>query len=448
MENDPLATYLEALARDDCYRVEKVLKAAPYETTEVVSFVGANEAALGPFVRKRLNGDVPLGVAYRVLWEAQRAGRRHRHLPRIYDVHESDGDLVVVMEYVAGRTLRDEVYERDASLALAQRLFPLLCDGVSELHEEVAPPLIHRDLKPTNVIVSEANLTIIDFGIARSFREGAESDTAHFGTRSYAPPEQFGYGQTDVRSDVYALGMILYYLVTERDPSPAVAANGFAEPDVPPCLRPVLQRACAFDPSARFPSARALKEAFSAAVAHAAAAPVAPSPTPVAPALLPISAEPTFAPAQERRPPYGVSMGTAPTPPLPRVPDGRWARRVRSGFSSLGGTEIAGLVWDGALFFLWVLFMIAASQMPFSPGEEYRGWPLGLLMVLFWGFAIPFFSGAALLIADWRVARRMFPALQGHPVRWRLVAGGGLMAMGVLVVWITSVVALAMGLPC
>lgn len=455
MENDPLATYLEALARDDCYRVEKVLKAAPYETTEVVSFVGANEAALGPFVRKRLNGDVPLGAAYRVLWEAQRAGRRHRHLPRIYDVHESDGDLVVVMEYVAGRTLRDEVYERDASLALALRLFPLLCDGASELHEEVAPPLIHRDLKPTNVIVSEANLTIIDFGIARSFREGAESDTAHFGTRSYAPPEQFGYGQTDVRSDVYALGMILYYLVTERDPSPAVAANGFAEPDVPPCLRPVLQRACAFDPSARFPSARALKEAFSAAVVRAPVAPVqprmpvAPAPPrmPAAPVPPPISAEPAFAAVRERQGLYGVSAGIVPAPPSPSVPDGRWARRVRSGFSSLGGTEIAGLVWDGALFFLWVFFMIAALQMPFSPGEEYREWPLGLLMVLFWGFAVPFFSGAALLIADWRVARRMFPALQGHPVRWRLVAGGGLMAIGVLVVWITSAAALAMGFP-
>ncbi|MCI8305537.1 MAG: DUF5067 domain-containing protein [Enterorhabdus sp.] len=132
-----------------------------------------------------------------------------------------------------------------------------------------APPLIHRDLKPSNIVVSDGGLTIIDFGIARAFREGAGADTTHFGTRSYAPPEQFGYGQTDVRSGVYALGMLLYYLVTERDPDARVATGGFAEPDVPPMLRPVLQRACAFDPAARFSSVRALKAAFLAAMASA-----------------------------------------------------------------------------------------------------------------------------------------------------------------------------------
>ena len=253
MEHDPLATYLEALARDDCYRVHRVLKTNPHETTEVVFFVGANDAALGPFVRKRISGEVPLGSAYGLLAEAQRTGHRFRHLPRIYDVHERDGDLVVVMEFVGGRTLRDVVYERDASVALAREVFPILCDGVIELHEGFAPPLIHRDLKPSNIVVSDGGLTIIDFGIARAFHEGAGADTTHFGTRSYAPPEQFGYGQTDVRSDVYALGMLLYYLVTERDPDARVATGGFADPDVPPMLRPVLQRACAFDPPPAFP---------------------------------------------------------------------------------------------------------------------------------------------------------------------------------------------------
>ena len=251
MENDPLAAYLDALARDVCYRVDEVLKTAPHETTEVVYFVGANAAELGPFVRKRIAVDAAMGDAYGHLFQAQRDGRRFRHLPRIYDVHTTGNELVVVMEYIQGRTLRDEVYERDGSVALAAQWFPLLCDGVMELHEQFSPPLIHRDLKPTNIVVSDAGLTIIDFGIARAFREGAAGDTAHFGTRCYAPPEQFGYGQTDERSDVYALGMLLYYLLAERDPSPSVAAAGFAGPEVPFALRPVLQRACAFDPAAR-----------------------------------------------------------------------------------------------------------------------------------------------------------------------------------------------------
>lgn len=172
MENDPLAAYLAALARDDCYRVDEVLKTAPHETTEVVYFVGANAAELGPFVRKRIAVDAAMGDAYGHLFRAQRAGRRFRHLPRIYDVHTTGDELVVVMEYIQGRTLRDEVYERDGSLALAAQWFPLLCDGVMELHEQFSPPLIHRDLKPSNIVVSDAGLTIIDFGIARAFREG------------------------------------------------------------------------------------------------------------------------------------------------------------------------------------------------------------------------------------------------------------------------------------
>ncbi len=148
MENDPLAAYLAALARDDCYRVDEVLKTVPHETTEVVYFVGANAAELGPFVRKRIAVDAAMGDAYGHLFRAQRAGRRFRHLPRIYDVHTTGDELVVVMEYIQGRTLRDEVYERDGSLALAAQWFPLLCDGVMELHEQFSPPLIHRDLKP------------------------------------------------------------------------------------------------------------------------------------------------------------------------------------------------------------------------------------------------------------------------------------------------------------
>ncbi|MFR5829033.1 MAG: protein kinase domain-containing protein, partial [Adlercreutzia equolifaciens] len=116
---------------------------------------------------------------------------------------------VVVMEYIQGRTLRDEVYERDGSLALAAQWFPLLCDGVMELHEQFSPPLIHRDLKPTNIVVSDAGLTIIDFGIARVFREGADGDTAHFGTRATRRPSSSATGRL-TSYDVYALGMPLY----------------------------------------------------------------------------------------------------------------------------------------------------------------------------------------------------------------------------------------------
>lgn len=89
-------------------------------------------------------------------------------------------------------------------------------------------PVIHRDLKPSNIIVSGvryaadagmtfSSLVIIDLGIARVWRDGADADTVKFGTRSYAPPEQFGFGQTSVRSDIYALGALLFFCLTGTD---------------------------------------------------------------------------------------------------------------------------------------------------------------------------------------------------------------------------------------
>ena len=438
MENDPLAAYLAALARDDCYRVDEVLKTAPHETTEVVYFVGANTAELGPFVRKRIAVDAAMGDAYGHLFQAQRAGRRFRHLPRIYDVHTTGNELVVVMEYIQGRTLRDEVYERDGSVALAAQWFPLLCDGVMELHEQFSPPLIHRDLKPTNIVVSDAGLTIIDFGIARAFREGAAGDTAHFGTRCYAPPEQFGYGQTDERSDVYALGMLLYYLLAERDPSPSVAAAGFAGPEVPFALRPVLQRACAFDPAARFQTVRDLKAAFLAALAAAGGA------SPAARVAGAGAAQAT---------PVGGDLGcpwaataVSAAAPIDDRPHGVVVSRVRRAFSTLSSGETAGLVVDVALLVVWLLFIAVLIAMPFAPDEPYTTWPFWLLAFQYWTFGIPFFTGFLFILTDVRVLRRAAPRLrllQGARLR---ILGIALVVVGVLAVGVTMAIANAMGL--
>ena len=451
MENDPLAAYLAALARDDCYRVDEVLKTAPHETTEVVYFVGANTAELGPFVRKRIAVDAAMGDAYGHLFQAQRAGRRFRHLPRIYDVHTTGNELVVVMEYIQGRTLRDEVYERDGSVALAAQWFPLLCDGVMELHEQFSPPLIHRDLKPTNIVVSDAGLTIIDFGIARAFREGAAGDTAHFGTRCYAPPEQFGYGQTDERSDVYALGMLLYYLLAERDPSPSVAAAGFAGPEVPFALRPVLQRACAFDPAARFQTVRDLKAAFLAALAAAGGA--SPAARVAGAGAARVAGASRVAGAAQATPVGGdlgcpwAATAVSAAAPIDDRPHGVVVSRVRRAFSTLSSGETAGLVVDVALLVVWLLFMAVLIAMPFAPDEPYATWPFWLVAFLYWTFGIPFFTGFLFILTDVRVLRRAAPRLrllQGARLR---ILGIALVVVGVIAVGVTMAIANAMGLP-
>ena len=390
MENDPLATYLHALERDECYRVEKVLKEAPREVTELVYLAGEDGAQLGPFVRKRIRSEAEMGKGYAHLLEAQRAGRRFLHLPRIYDVHQRDGELVVVMEYVEGHTLREEVYRRDPSPQLAAQWFPALCDGVAELHGLAPAPLIHRDLKPTNILVGNGQLTVIDLGIARSFRDGAEADTTHFGTRSYAPPEQFGYGQTDVRSDVYAMGMILYYLLTECDPSPAMVREGFGDERIPAPLRVVLTRACAFDPTARYQTVGQLKAAFLKAMEK------------LEPAKAPLKSE-------------------APKP-----------QPERSADASSRLSVVLGMAWNGALALIWMFLVVVALVAIFVPNEADTQLPLWFRILEYGGiFALPV-TGVAYALLDKRWLRHRIPALAGQTFRKGLVAGLKLVAIGAI----------------
>ena len=257
---------ISALDSSERYRVDAVLKDSGLERTERVYLV-EDASEQGPFIRKIFPAETGANNVYARLLEAQRAGKRFLHLPHILDCTQTESECTVVMEYIAGHTLSDEVYQQDASPQLATRLFPQVCEAVQELHEGFDPAIIHRDIKPSNIMVAWNGVYLIDLGISRSFNTTAHEDTRHLGTKAYAPPEQFGYSQTDERSDVYALGMLLYYILTEQNPDPMLAGSNFADAAIPAELRPVLTRATSFDPANRYQSVRELKKAFLAAAA-------------------------------------------------------------------------------------------------------------------------------------------------------------------------------------
>lgn len=278
-----LAEHLASLDREDSYRVDRILKRSDVETTELVYFEGSGGGSLGPFVRKRIDASAQIGGAYERLFAAQRAGRRFEHLPRIVDCRRVGDELNVVMEYIEGETLGALVDRLGATPDYVRELYPALCDAVGELHAgfamagETPAPVIHRDLKPSNIIVTGANYTlddgltfsslvIIDLGIARVWRDDADADTVKFGTRPYAPPEQYGFGQTSVRSDVYALGALLFFCLTGVDPKPGLDMREQCEMrDIPASLTDVICMAMALDPAKRFASAEALGRATRAA---------------------------------------------------------------------------------------------------------------------------------------------------------------------------------------
>lgn len=265
-----LASHLASCERSGGYRVLEVLKESDFERTEKVVFEGEGGGELGPFVRKRIEASCGLGGAYEQLLVAQRRGLRCPNLPRVLDCWNDGRWLNVVMEWLPGRTLAELVTEGGPSPELAREAVCQIASAVGWLHGGLggSMPIIHRDLKPSNVMVVggadgvPATFVVIDLGIARTWREGAPADTACLGTRSYAPPEQFGFGQTSVRSDVYALGAILFFCLTGEDPAAGrTDAQLAARPGVPPELASVVVRAMSFDPADRYASAADLARA-------------------------------------------------------------------------------------------------------------------------------------------------------------------------------------------
>ena len=234
---------MHAMGIDDAYHVEQVLARGPRGVTELVTIDG-----VGPFVRKK----IPTVLAQRGVWSAL-GGSTCPRLPRVEATYELPDCVAVVLDYVPGPTLEQVVAERgrlqqNEAVNLAQQI----CEAVQELHRL---GILHRDLTPANIIVADDGAHIIDLGIARPLTDTANRnrDTTALGTYGFASPEQYGFAPTDVRSDIYSLGRILGFMLTGVYPddtryTPLLSDDLY----VTPRLRAIVERATAFEPSARY----------------------------------------------------------------------------------------------------------------------------------------------------------------------------------------------------
>lgn len=170
-------------------------------------------------IRKKSKGKMDEIIVNSLLAEANLMKRLdHPSLPRIVDIIDNGVTIFVVMDYIEGESLDKIVKEFGAQPEeLVIGWAKQLCDALSYLHSQ-KPPIIYRDMKPANIMLKpEGNIKIIDFGIAREYKEQSLADTTVLGTKGYAPPEQYS-GQTDIRSDIFALGMTMHHLLTGVDP--------------------------------------------------------------------------------------------------------------------------------------------------------------------------------------------------------------------------------------
>ena len=166
---------------------------------------------------------------------------------KVFYCFEDENETVIVEEFIQGENLHERLEEKNfLTEPQAREILLQMCDGLSELH---AKKIIHRDIKPANLILQGGKIRLIDFDAARIFKAGQEVDTNPLGTKGYAPPEQFGSGQTDPRSDIYALGKTIEFLLGGN-------CGG---------LKKILDKCTELDPKNRFQNVDELKIALTSA---------------------------------------------------------------------------------------------------------------------------------------------------------------------------------------
>lgn len=172
-------------------------------------------------------------------------------VPNIYEMMETEEGLLLIEEYIKGTSLTDTVAPNLSDKMLEEWICNIgcdICDILNVLHT-MNPPIIHRDIKPDNIILSKDGLYFVDFNISREYTGENKRDTLIMGTKDFAAPEQFGFKESDIRTDIYAVGATLKYLFDK--------CNCKSEK-----LERVISKSMNFTPEKRYDSASDMKTAL------------------------------------------------------------------------------------------------------------------------------------------------------------------------------------------
>jgi serine/threonine-protein kinase len=312
------------------------------------------------------------------------ANLSHPHLPRVTDHFSIPGKgQYLVMDFVDGEDLAS-ILERQGTVPVQQAVewVVQVADALEYLHEQ-EPPVLHRDIKPANIRITRKNQAmLVDFGLVKLYSPGLQTTMgARAVTPGYAPPEQYGKGKTDERTDIYALGATLYHILTGVEPLESVqrvSGQGMPtaaqiDPQIPPALSQAVERSLALDPGRRFQNASEFRQALIASLeapaglvqpeqAAAAAYRPAPSGQPVSKPL------PGAQPARPASAPAGAAAHPASKPAArpPSHPAARPASQPRPA-SRKGWISVTTIV---VLLVLCMLAALVVGGLALSSGPS------------------------------------------------------------------------------
>lgn len=176
---------------------------------------------------------------------------RSEFLPQIYEVVRGNDEAIVMEEYIEGMSVGDVLqgglYTEEGVVQICRHV----CDALSVLH---CNGIIHRDIKPDNVMVTKNGaVKVIDFNASKEYKQDAEKDTKVLGTTGYAAPEQYGISQSDARTDIYAVGVLINVMLTGEHPSKVMCSGR---------MKKIVSKAVSMNPNDRYQSCAELKEAL------------------------------------------------------------------------------------------------------------------------------------------------------------------------------------------
>lgn len=173
--------------------------------------------------------------------------------PQIYEAVEDDGLLTVIEEYINGTSLKDLLTKGPLTEAEAVDITIKLCKIVQDLHNCV-PPIVHRDIKPSNIILmDDGTVKLLDMNAAKQYLGYAEQDTQLIGTAGFAAPEQYGFGSSTIQTDMYAVGVLMAYLVRGSFSRQNLSGSAYNR---------IIEKCTRIDPNARYTSVEDIIDAL------------------------------------------------------------------------------------------------------------------------------------------------------------------------------------------